>query len=118
MRANRFIGVTALIFVAAGSQLLWAHHGSRISNDMSRTVTIQGVVTEYDFVNPHVYFMFDVTDNKGEVVHWGGGDRTAFRVRGARMEPAYAETRGSGCCDRVAAQNRRAARFSCQTRKA
>jgi hypothetical protein len=51
---------------------------------MSRTVTIQGVVTEYDFVNPHVYFMFDVTDNKGEVVHWGAetGPPSGFAARG------------------------------------
>ena len=51
-----------------------AHHGSRISYDMSRMVTVEGVVTEFDYINPHVYFLFDVTDDKGNVTHLGSGD--------------------------------------------
>jgi hypothetical protein len=47
-----------------------AHHGSRISYDMNRMVTVEGVVTEFDWMNPHVYFLFDVTDDKGAVTHW------------------------------------------------
>jgi len=52
-----------------GSQVS-AHHGSRISYDMTKTVTMQGVVTEFDWQNPHVFFLYDVTDDKGNVTHW------------------------------------------------
>ena len=61
--------VLLVSLLAVGSQVS-AHHGSRISYDMTKTVTVQGVVTEFDWVNPHVYFLFDVTDDKGKVIHW------------------------------------------------
>jgi hypothetical protein len=48
----------------------WAHHGSRISYDLTRQVTLKGVVKEFNYVNPHVYFTFDVTDDQGHVTEW------------------------------------------------
>ena len=48
-----------------------AHHGSRISYDLTRTVTLKGVVKEFNYVNPHVYFTFEVKDDKGQVAEWG-----------------------------------------------
>jgi len=48
-----------------------AHHGSRISYDMNKMVTLKGVIKEVHFVNPHVYFTFDVKDAKGNVTEWG-----------------------------------------------
>lgn len=56
--------------VMAGGRIAWAHHGSRVSYDMNHMVTVQGVVTEFNWENPHVYFFFDVTDDKGNVTHW------------------------------------------------
>jgi hypothetical protein len=47
-----------------------AHHGSRISYDMNKMVTVEGTITEFDWTNPHVYFLFDVKDEKGNVVNW------------------------------------------------
>jgi hypothetical protein len=35
-------------------------------------VTMKGVVTEFHYANPHPQLYFDVTDDKGNVVHWGG----------------------------------------------
>ncbi len=29
-----------------------------------------GTVTEFRWGNPHIYLLYDVTDNKGNVVHW------------------------------------------------
>ena len=37
---------------------------------MNRMVTVDGTVTEFDWLNPHVYFQFDVTDENGSVAHW------------------------------------------------
>ena len=49
----------------------FAHHGSGISYDMSKTVTAEGTVTEFRWQNPHVYVMYDVKDAQGNVVNWG-----------------------------------------------
>jgi hypothetical protein len=48
-----------------------AHHGSRVSYDLTKTVTLTGIVREVSYTNPHVYFTFDVTDEKGKVTEWG-----------------------------------------------
>ena len=47
-----------------------AHHGSRVSYDLTKTVTLTGIVKEVSYTNPHVYFTFDVTDDKGKVTEW------------------------------------------------
>ena len=48
------------------------HHGTGVSYDASHPVTMKGVVTEFHYANPHPQLFFDVTDDKGNVVHWGG----------------------------------------------
>jgi hypothetical protein len=47
-----------------------AHHGTNISYDRSKAWTAKAVVTEFKYVNPHAQLYFDVTDDKGAVVHW------------------------------------------------
>src|ERR1700678_3715558 len=49
-----------------------AHHGTGVSYDASHPITMKGVVTEFHYANPHPQLYFDVTDDKGNVVHWGG----------------------------------------------
>jgi Family of unknown function (DUF6152) len=51
---------------------LYAHHGTGVSYDASHPITMKGVVTEFHYANPHPQLYFDVTDDKGNVVHWGG----------------------------------------------
>jgi hypothetical protein len=66
--------VKALMIVAgllAFSAPMLAHHGSRVSYDLSKQITMKGVVTEYQYQNPHIYIMYDVKDENGNVVHWG-----------------------------------------------
>jgi hypothetical protein len=50
---------------------LRAHHGTSNYTD-GETVTLSGVVTEFVFRNPHAFILFDVKNEKGEVVHWAG----------------------------------------------
>ena len=38
---------------------------------MSKMVTAEGTVTEFQWQNPHVYVMYDVKDAQGNVVNWG-----------------------------------------------
>ena len=55
-------------FVVASLPLA-AHHGTGASYDLSNPITLEGVVTEFHYANPHPQLFFDVT-GKGEVVHW------------------------------------------------
>jgi hypothetical protein len=50
---------------------LFAHHGTGVAYDTEKVVTLKGAVTEWIWANPHCGLLFDVTDDKGNVVHWG-----------------------------------------------
>jgi Family of unknown function (DUF6152) len=50
---------------------LFAHHGTGVAYDTEKTVTLKGTVTEWIWANPHCGLLFDVTDEAGNVVHWG-----------------------------------------------
>lgn len=47
-----------------------AHHGTGISYDLSKLVTVKGVITKFAWANPHSQLYFDVTDAQGNVEHW------------------------------------------------
>lgn len=49
-----------------------AHHGTGVSYDASKPITLEATVTEFHYANPHPQLFFDVTDVKGTVVHWSG----------------------------------------------
>jgi len=51
---------------------LFAHHGN-VAYDTSKAVPLKGAtVTKFVWANPHVIVMFDVKDDKGNVLHWAG----------------------------------------------
>jgi hypothetical protein len=49
---------------------LLAHHGGASLYDMSKEVTVDATVTEYQWTNPHVEIGLDAKDDKGRVKHW------------------------------------------------
>jgi len=49
---------------------LLGHHGSNPNYRWDKTITVSGVVTEFQFAYPHVSLFFDVKDDKGNVQHW------------------------------------------------
>jgi hypothetical protein len=59
--------------VAAGilsvSMPMFAHHGTAVF-DTSKTLTMKGNVTEWDWSNPHCLLQFNIKDESGQVVHW------------------------------------------------
>src|SRR4030095_6872976 len=70
MRRNLSSILAVLAIVSfAGSAL--AHHGTSITYEMDKTITVSGTVTEFDFSYPHPSLFFDVKDEKGQVVKWG-----------------------------------------------
>jgi len=61
--------VIVTIGVLTASLPLSAHHGNA-SLDNDRMITVNGIVTEYLWSNPHVFLKVDVKDASGEVRHW------------------------------------------------
>jgi acetate kinase len=67
---NKFWGMfvgTVGLFVVCGPVL--AHHG-RSNYDVSSTATVKGVVTEFEWINPHALIHLDATDENGKVEKW------------------------------------------------
>jgi hypothetical protein len=50
---------------------LFAHHGTSVTYQVDKTITLKGTVTEWAFAYPHPQLYFDVKDDNGTVQHWG-----------------------------------------------
>lgn len=59
------------IVVIAVAVPMFAHHGTNISYDRSKAMTVKGTVTEFHFANPHPQLYVDVKDDSGKVTNWG-----------------------------------------------
>jgi len=69
---NRFMAVllgAAVLLVL--TRPIFAHHG-RSNYDMTGTVTVKGIVTEFQWVNPHALILVDITGEDGKVEKWVG----------------------------------------------
>jgi hypothetical protein len=66
-----------------GSQT-FAHHSQAAYFNFDKEVEIEGVVSRFDFRNPHAYMYVDVEDDNGETVTWRiqFGNATGLRRRG------------------------------------
>lgn len=50
--------------------LAFAHHSATMF-EQSKTITVEGVVKEFQFSNPHSWLLVDVTGKDGKVTTWG-----------------------------------------------
>lgn len=66
------LGMLAVTFgLFLGAPAARAHHSFAAEYDSKKPVTLKGIVTKIDWMNPHVYFYLDVTDESGKVTNWG-----------------------------------------------
>jgi len=72
MREKKIAPTSVLVAVHLGllSAPLLAHHGTNISYDRTTTVTIEGIVSEFWYRNPHPALFIDVKDEDGEATRW------------------------------------------------
>jgi Family of unknown function (DUF6152) len=47
-----------------------AHHAVSAEFNSEKVVTLKGVVSKVDWVNPHIFIYFDVKDESGKVSTW------------------------------------------------
>ena len=73
MHSNIARSVSAVIVVSLALACLAApvraHHGAN-QYDTTKAVELKGVITKFEWGNPHNQIFFDVTDDKGNVAHW------------------------------------------------
>ncbi len=70
MRTKCVVVIVGLALLAAGRPLV-AHHSFAAEFDASKTFKMSGPVTKVEWMNPHVFFYIDVTDEKtGKVTNW------------------------------------------------
>ena len=78
---GRLAVILAVALSLPGGQAL-AHHSFAAYFVTTETITIEGVVTEWWFQNPHTRIYLDVTNDAGEVEQWmaeGGGRNVLYR---------------------------------------
>jgi hypothetical protein len=82
------IAVVAICGVVLGVVPLSGHHAFTPEFDGSKPVTLRGVVTKMEWVNPHSWIYIDVKGADGQVVNWALelGAPNALLRRGWRKE--------------------------------
>ncbi len=69
MRPSAIVFITLALGAAVTPAV--AHHSFAAEYDSKKPVTLRGIVTKVDWMNPHVYFYMDVKDEAGNIVNWG-----------------------------------------------
>jgi hypothetical protein len=59
----------SLVLLGAGMPVL-AHHSFAAAYDMTKPVTVDGVIDQVRLTNPHSWFVIDVKDPSGKVTQW------------------------------------------------
>ena len=80
---RRLAAVVVALSVCIGGRPATAHHSFAAQYDRDRPVTLKGVVTRIEWMNPHVYFYLDVKDDSGATAHWaieGGAPTSLYRA--------------------------------------
>jgi len=69
MGPKSVLGCALAVLVFALARPASAHHSFAMF-DQANPVTLVGVVTAFEWTNPHVYIELDVSDAAGRVRHW------------------------------------------------
>ena len=69
MTRNRFLPVTVVLLLASSSAVL-AHHSFTAAYEAGKRITVEGVVKEFVWRNPHSFVRVDVTTKDGKTETW------------------------------------------------
>ncbi len=69
MKRQLLVVLAAFAGLAIFSGAVLAHHGVA-GYDMTKTVTLHGTVSKFDWSNPHVVVYVDAKSDSGEMQHW------------------------------------------------
>ena len=83
MRVRLFIAFAALAGLAVTAD---AHHSIAGMYDQGRRVTLDGIIAQYQFVNPHPFVVVDVTTN-GTTQSWKAELDNRWELQNIGMTP-------------------------------
>jgi len=69
MRTKIGLALAAAVALFCGSPLV-AHHAVSAEFNAEKIITLKGVVSKVDWVNPHIFIYLDVRDESGKVTTW------------------------------------------------
>lgn len=72
MNKRRAVSLALMVLYVLISNVAFAHHGTA-NYDTTKSITVKGSVTNFQFINPHVIISLDVKDDKGVAQNWQGG---------------------------------------------
>ena len=83
MKKQIVAAISAAVFIGCAG-VVYGHHSFDAYFLTDETTTVEGVVTEFWFANPHARIYLEVTNADGELVEWmaEGGSRNVLTRRG------------------------------------
>jgi hypothetical protein len=69
MRTRNHLLLAAALVLLCAFPLL-AHHAVTAEFDPGKTITVKGVVSKVDWINPHIFVYLDVKDDGGKTTTW------------------------------------------------
>jgi len=70
MRTSALSFAAAVMTMGLAVLPLAAHHSFSAEYDSKKPVTLKGIITKVEWMNPHVYFYLDVSDDSGNIANW------------------------------------------------
>jgi hypothetical protein len=67
---GRYLFLLMVFFLAGVHKPLLAHHSVAAEFDSNKEVTLTGVISKVQWINPHVFVYLDVKDETGKVTTW------------------------------------------------
>ena len=70
MKITTFGGLAIALALSVPVVPVFAHHSFAAEFDGTKQISLTGVVTKVDWVNPHAYIYVDVKGDDGNMVNW------------------------------------------------
>jgi|GEM_PF-3113993 hypothetical protein len=67
---NKVFTKIVLALFASLPAFVLAHHGAAAHFDMTVDIQVEGILTDFQMVNPHGFVYFDGLNEEGELVPW------------------------------------------------